>query len=354
MGNTSWKGAHLADHQAQGGAASGLNINALAGEGDMVTVFDDFNSQLKGTEGFSEAAIFEDHGWVLTDVGTPVGDEIAMNDISNVDLWAPSCLYIYTGTADDAGGNMQIDFISGAIGTMVGTADFPHIFIPETDIGAAALDNTIFTFSCRIGLRLDITTTQAGVWGPTVAGGSGGKMFIGWAVVGEHAIMTPTTGVLAVAAAADQLLGFHVNELGAIDGISQRVGNTAYVEGTNFTRLIPLGGVSGTTANGAVTAGDTMWFDLALRMTVLDWSETTGNGHTEFAYRRVLPATGPPGADIPRVGPWNRHGTVLTDQCPNHTVALAPTIECINGPTAGVDSVFFVDWWSFGISRFSR
>ena len=46
--------------------------------------------------------------------------------------------------------------------------------------------------------------------------------------------------------------------------------------------------------------------------------------------------------------------TVLLNQTPNHTVALVPTIEVINGPTANRDGVFLVDWWAFGCSRFSR
>jgi hypothetical protein len=351
MGSTHWAGPHLGSDGALGGAASEMHINATSGEGDMITVFDDFDGHLKGTEGFSEAAVFEDEGWILTDVGVPVGDEIALNDPSNVDLWAPSCLYIYPGTTDDTGGNMQLDFINGAIGTQVGHVNFPHLFIPETDIGAAALDNTIWTFGCRIGLRADITTTGAGVWSTATPGG---KMFIGWSVAGEAAIMTAATGAISVAAAADQLLGFHVGEDGSIDGISQRTGTTAYAEGTNFTELVAAGGAGGTVANGAITAGDTMWFDLALRATVTDWSDDNANGATEFFHRRVAPVAGKPGQPGTRMNPWVRHPTSLSNQFPNHTVALVPSIECINGPTAGTDAVFFVDWWTFGTSRISR
>ena len=342
--------------QAMGGAAMNLGIEALTGETDMVTVFDDFNGTLKGAEGFGDAAVWEDSGWVLTDVNTPAADAISMNSPSTVAIWAPSCISIYPGTTDDAGGNMQLDLINGTIGTMVGTPDFPHICIPETAAGVTAIDNTSFVFACRLGVRADFTTTGSGAWTTATPGG---KFFIGWSVAGEAAIMTAATGVLAVAAAADQLVGFHIGEDGSLDGVSQRVGTTAYVEGTNFTEILPAGGVAGTVANGATTAGDTMWFDLALRMDVLDWSETTGNGFTTFYHRRVPALSGIPGNEMMDrsgigSGNWQKHATVLTDQVPVHTVGLCPSIEAINGPTAGTDCVFLLDWWAFGTSRFSR
>lgn len=362
MGRTHWSGPLLSDEGAQGGAAAGMHIDATAGEGDMVTVFDDFNGVMPTTEfGAASAAdgtvnIWEENGWVMTDIGTPATDEVGMNDPADVDQWYPSCIRIAPSTVEDEGGNMQLDHInSSAVGSYTGSGtndltfhrrEFPHLWIPETAAGVTAIDNTIWTFGCRVGLRADITTTGSGAWDS--------KAFIGWSVAGEAAIMTLGTGVLAVAAAADQLLGFHFPEDGSIDGISQRVGTTAYVEGTNFTELVPAGGVDGTTANGAVTAGDTMWFDLALRMTVTDWSETS-NGATEFFYRRV-PALNPgkPGQPGEKLPPWQKHGTALLNQVPLHTVSLVPTIEVINGPTADVDGVVYLDWWSFGCSRVSR
>jgi hypothetical protein len=342
--------------KALGGAGHNMGIECLNGETDMVTVFDDFNSTIKGQDTFGAATIFEDSGWVLTDVGSPTNDEISMNDPSDVDTWQPSCIRIYPGDADDAGGNMQLDLINGAIGTLVGTADFPHLYIPETAAGATLLDGTTWMFACRLGIRADLTTTGSGAWDATTLGG---KLFIGWAVAGESAIMTPGTGAISVAAAADKLVGFHVTESGAIEGISQREGDTAYAEGTNFETLVSAGGVAGTTANGAEADGDTMWFDLGLRMNILDWSEASGNGDTTFYWRRVPKLTGSPGSvSYPPggegLGRMQKHPTVLTDQIPTHTVAMVPTIEAINGPTAGTDCVFFLDWWTFGVSRFSR
>jgi len=365
MGNTSWKGAHLADHQAMGGMATGLGIDSLSGEGDMITVFDDFNDVMPSVEvGAVSAAdgttnVWEENGWVFTDVGTPANDAVAMNNPADATLHYPSCIRIDTGDTEDTGGNLQLDFINStaiaAAYTGSGTNDFefvrrqfPHLIIAETGAGVTTLDNTILTFACRIGFRAD----------DEAAGNTGGdwdsKAFIGWSVAGQSLVMTAATGVLTVAAAADQLLGFHIPEDGSIDGISQRVGTTAYVEGTNFTELVAAGGVDGTTANGAVAAGDMMWFDLALRATITDWSETTGNGWTEFAHRRVTPVSGALGQPSDKVGPWQKHATVLTDQIPNHTVALVPTIEVTNGPTADKDGVVYLDWWSFGHSRVSR
>lgn len=339
------------DDKAMGGAAWNLGLEALLGESDMITVFDDFNSSIKGTDTFGGAAIFEDSGWVLNDVGAPAGDEISMNDPSNVTSWAPSCIRVFTGTGDDAGGNMQLDLVTGAIGTLVGTADFPHLIIPETGVDVAVIDNTVWVFACRIGLRADLSTTGSGAWDS--------KVFIGWAEAGDTGLLTAATGVITQPEDGP-LLGFHIPEDGSIDAIAQRTPNTAYAEGTNFTELVAAGGVDGTVANGAAAAGDTMWFDLALRMSVTDASDDAANGSVEFFHRRVAPTTPPPGAighhfGGEALGPWVKHDTVLLNQTPTeNAVALVPTIEAVNGPTAGVDGVFYLDWWVFGSSRFSR
>ncbi len=343
-----------AAENAMGGAAQGLSIDALEGEGDMITVFDDFNSTLKGAEGFGDAAVWEDSGWVLTDVGAPTNDAVSMNSPSTVAEWAPSCISIYSGDADDAGGNMQLDLVNGAIGTLVGTANFPHIYIPETDAGVAAYDGTCWMFACRVGFRADLTTTGSGDWDS--------KMFIGWAEAGDTGILaaggvTMATPIIAQAETGP-LVGFCIPEDGTINGISQRTVSTAYAAGTNYVQLAAAGAVDGTVANGATTAGDTMWFDLALRMNVTDQSNDAANGSTEFFYRRVPKARVAPGRDILDAGgtqgPWRRHPTVLLNQTPNNDVALVPTIEMVNGPTAGVDGKILLDWWCFGVSRLSR
>ena len=281
------------------GAGRNLGVEALAGGTDLITVLDDFDSIVNGVDTFGGAAIFEDSNWVLTDAGAPVVEEITMNDPGDVDQWSPSCIRIFVGTADDAGGSMQLDLINGTMVAPVSTADFPHLWIPETAAGAGVLDDTVWVFACRIGLRADLTTTGAGDWNS--------KAFIGWAEAGDTGIMAPTTGAIT---------------------------------------------------NGAVTAGDTMWFDLALRMTITNMSDVNANGATEFFHRRVPATTGPPGNrddELPGQGTaWTRHPTVLLNQTPNNDVALVPTIEVINGPTAGRDGVFFLDWWAFGCSRFSR
>jgi hypothetical protein len=333
-----------------GGAALNMGLDAIMGGTDMITVFDDFNSIIKGADTFGGDAIFEDSGWVLTDdASAPTGEEISMNDPSDVDVWAPSCLKIFVGTNDDAGGNMQLDLINGAIGTLVGTADFPHLFIPETAAGVTVLDNTVWVFACRIGLRADLTTTGSGNWEA--------KCFIGWAAAGDTSILDHDTGVITDA--NGELFGFHINETGCIDGISKRTAGDSMVESTNWTRLVSTGGVDGTVANGYTTAGDTAWFDLALRMNITDMSAAAANGFTEFFYRRVpMCATAPgldPGGDRPGRGTaWRRHSTVLSNQTPNGAVAHVPTIEVLNGPTADQDCVVMVDSWAFGCSRLSR
>ena len=339
-----FKGPLVAAHSAMGGAAMELGIGGLAGETNIITVFDDFNGVVP-TEAFGAATNWETMGWVLTDVGVPANDEVGMNDPADVDQWNPSCIRIDTGDTEDTGGNMQLDRINASLPASGGHS-FPHLCLPETAAGVAALDNTIITFACRVGLRADTDAVGSGAWDS--------KAFIGWSVAGEGAIMTPGTGVLAVAGAEDQLLGFHIPEAGAIDGIAQRVGTTAYAEGTNFTRMVAPGGVDGTVANGATTAGDTIWFDLALRAQVTDWSLLTGNGRVEFFWRRIDKRTDAPGAARQEFPPWIRHSTRLTNQIPSHTVGLVPTIEAINGPTADTDGQVFLDWWCFGLSRVSR
>jgi hypothetical protein len=307
-----------------GGAALNLGIDALMGETDMITVFDDFNGVITNETG-SGTTHWETLGWVLTAIGVQTATEVGMNDIDDV-------------SEGDAGVNMQLDRINSTTPIASGNSAFPHIWIPENTT-ATVLDNTLLVFACRIGLVPEGATLD-------------GKAFIGWAVAGDTGLMTAATGALTVAGAGEQLLGFHINadSNDHIAGISQRVGTTAYAEGTNFTELFD-GQFAG------LTAGTPIWYDLALRARVLDWSETAGNGFTEFFYRPVNSMTGIPGdSGMPvgdSVGPWVRHPTVLTDQIPNHTVALVPTIEVLNGP-AGGEMDMYVDWWAFGQSRWSR
>ena len=335
--------------QGFGGAGANLGIEALAGETDMITVFDDFNDIVKGTDTFGDAAIFEDFGWVLSDDGSaPTGEEINQNDPSNVDEYAPSCLRIFPGTNDDSGGQMQLDLINGAVGTLIGTGNYPHLWIPETAAGAAVLDNSVWTFACRCGFKA-ADDASSGDWDA--------KVFIGWAEAGDTSLMTHDDGDITITSGGP-LVGFHIPEDGSIEAVSHRTVATAMAEGTNFTELAAAGAVDGTTANGATTAGDTVWFDLALRMDITDMSDDDANGTTTFYHRRVLP-TGTPGSTQFSIGgegynPWQEHSTKLTNQTPNNDVALVPTIEVLNGPTAGVDAVFFLDWWAFGTSRYSR
>ena len=49
--------------------------------------------------------------------------------------------------------------------------------------------------------------------------------------------------------------------------------------------------------------------------------------------------------------PWIEHPTALLNQVPNGSPVSVPTIEVINGSTADIDCVVFVDWWAMGRSR---
>jgi hypothetical protein len=343
-------------NKAMGGAAFNMGIEAQGGDTDMVTVFDDFNDVVPNDEfgaatGDADTSPLGDAGWVLTDVGSPVSETVGINDPVDVSQGFESSLRIFTGTADDAGGNMQLDLINADLASaanhltsLSSRRSFPHLWIPENTT-ATILDNTVWTFACRVGME---SGAADGLWAA--------KYYIGWAEAGDTGVLTAAGGAITQAETGP-LVGFHCGEDGSIDGIAQRTVNTAYAEGTNFTELYAAGATDGTTANGATTAGDIMWFDLGLRMTITDMSDDTANGAVEFFTRRVLPHTGIVGQrSHPPTGlnpPWVRHPTALLNQTPNNDVALVPTIEVINSDDAGEDATFLLDWWAFGTSRYS-
>lgn len=313
-----------------GGLAEGIGILATDGMTDVVTVFDDFNDTIPN-DSFSSALILEQMGWVLTDVGAPANDAIYANNAKATDETFNSCLYILPGTAVDAGGNMQLDFVNAdvsidAASDVAGPSRaFPHIWLPETDAGVAVMDGMDYMFACRIGLASMVTT-----WN--------GKLFIGWAEAGDTGILTAATGAIAQPETGP-LVGFHVGEDGSIDGIAQRTVNTPYAAGTNFTEVV------GTGWNSGLTAGRPVWFDLCLRIHVADQSDNANNGSVQFASRSV-------GSTTKSNGVWSKHNVPLLNQTPNNNVAMVPTIEVVNGPADAV--AVYLDWWTFGCTRFSH
>jgi hypothetical protein len=348
-------GPLLGSRQALGSAGENMGIEATAGESELVTVHDDFNDVIPNTalavvSGAAATGPWSDAGWVTTeDAGNAaVADTIGMNDPTDVSEMFHSSIRFFPGTADDSGGNMQLDLVNADFASALNDLTslstrraFPHIWIPENTT-ATILDNTVITFACRVGFQS----------GEAVDGDWEGKAFIGFAAAGDTSVMDHDTGVLTDA--VGNLHGFHIPEDGSIDGISKRITGDSLVSGTNFTELRAAGAVDGTIANGVGTIGDVLWYDLALRMNITDMSDNDANGSTTFYSRPVLPSTAAPGlAGRGDTSGWSTH-TVLSNQTPNHSVALVPTIEVMNGPTAGDDVVFFLDWWSFGISRFSR
>jgi len=350
-----------AGEKAMGGAALNLPIGCMEGDTDMVGVFDDFNGMVAEHEaGIGTSLGLKAMGWVLGDVGSASNETIAMNDTTDGTEHFNSCLSITAGDANDTGLNMQLDTLNATDADVASTPsqrhNFQHIFIPDLSAGATIMDNTTWTFACRIGLH---TTDAAGAWD--------GKLYIGWAEAGDTTILTaggenaaalPDIAITSVG----PFVGFTVNEAGRILGVSHRTVATAFVEGTNCTDLSGASGaVDGTVANGAATVGDTMWFDLALRMDVTNISDVNANGSTTFYHRGPLNQVAPTnaGKDLlaqPGQGfmPWTQHATVLTNQCPDNTVLLVPTIELVNGATETEDVELFLDWWAFGTSRWSR
>ena len=346
-----------ASRDAMGGAALNMGIEALTGEIDMITVFDDFNGFVD-VEGFGDTAYLTTMGWVGTDDTTPTADAISMNDVSATTGDFDSCLRIFPGTDDDDGGNLQLDLLNGGIAATTVSHDFPHLWLPETaglpsrgaGGAATALDDTTWVFACRLGLNADITGTGTD-WE--------GKMFIGWAVAADATILDADTGDITTT--NGELFGFHVTESGAIEGVSKRTAGDAMIDGTNYTTLLAASSADNTVANGARVKNDTMWFDLALRIDILDMSSSTANGSTRFFYRGPLNRASALNAgkdEFAKPGegyyPWREHSTVLLNETPNGAVSHVPTIECLNGPTGGLDCCMYVDWWAFGRNRISR
>ena len=338
-----------ASDRAMGGAATNMGVEALAGDTDMVTVFDDFN-HIMPNMGTDETDGFEECGWTLAQVGAADGEVIGMNNVAGVGF--NSCLMLTAGADNDTGSNAQLDMVNAdlvstadELTSMSGRYNFPHIWLADSGT-ATALDNTVVTFGTRIGL---LTTDAAGAWD--------GKVFIGFAEAGDAQIMTSATGVITIASTG-ALVGFHIPEDGSIDAVSHRTAATVMAEGTNFTEMLAAGAADSTTANGAAVAGDVMWFDLAFRMDISDMSDDDDNGITRFYYKRVPSYPQAPGTRTHAIGgdqgQWVQHGTSLTNQTPNSATILVPTIELQNGATETEDITLFVDWWAMGISRYSR
>jgi len=342
--------------KAFGGPGMNLGLEAVFGEGDMITTFDDFNRVVL-SEGFSDTAQWAASGWTLTEdlTVTAVGDLIWMNDPNVTGADFDSCIRVYPGTADDAGGQMKLT------SSTLSAVSYPHIWIPGNNaipsgggVTATKTDETTWVFACRIGLQADNPNTAA------ISNWTGG-VYIGWAGQGDTSILDHDTKIITVNGEGP-LVGFHVTTDGEIRGVSKRVSNSAAVEGTSYVSLVAAGGVDSTVANGAETIGDTMWFDLALRLHITDRSSGAANGFTTFSHRGPLNSTAPinpghaqfeyPGEGYP---PWIEHTTTLIHAGPNESSAdLIPTIEVINGPTANEDCVFYLDWWAMGCSRPSR
>jgi len=340
------------NRHAMGGAAEGLGIEALAGDTEMVTVFDDFNGVVK-EEGWGDAATWETNGWVLTeDAGVAsVAESISMNDAAVTTYDYSSCIQIYGGTADNSGGSMQLDALNGTINAPVTNHSFEHIWIPEVltipaggglagaaGDAAEALDHTSWMFATRVGFRADhLAAAGAGDWE--------GAFFIGWAAAGDTSLITHDTGVIT--GAANMCFGLHVCILGEMYGVSKRLEADAVSAAVgNYTQIQPAGSVDNTVANHCDVAGQTCWWDFAMRMDITDMSDDTANGTTRFWSRRVLPG-------VP-LGPWNLHPTTLTNETPNAGDAVVPHIELITSAAAGEDCSVLIDWWAFGRNRVNR
>jgi hypothetical protein len=320
--------------QGAAGVLTNNNLFALDGESEMVTTFDDFNYFVLSEDHATADTTWETLGWELVDRNTATDPYIECNDPAKEgDFY--SCINTYAGSKADAGGLAQL---TGASNTLPasGGAVFPHIWIPHSGMDAEVLDKTTITFACRVGIVSNNAACD-------------GKFFIGFAQLGDAAIVADATGIITIASTGT-LLGFHFNadSQDTLRLISHRTAATAMAEGVNFTEL-----TDGVDEN--YTIGHPRWFDLALRCQVTNMSDDDDNGWTIGSWREVGGQAAPGG------GAFNQPSEgyapyVLSDpldnQTPNDGTLLVPTIEVLNGPTYLTHVK--LDWWSMGISRYSH
>ena len=327
-----------AGRHAFGGAGLNLGVDALSGEGDIITTVEDFNGQL--TDG---GITGNRPGGAWTSLAIGVGATASVNDLALGNPYESSAR-LNCGGAVDAGGNAQQNVDSPA----------PRIWLPDTSVAPTTLDHTVVTLACRVGIISDAPTFD-------------GKFFIGFAQDGDQDVMVVTSGAIAVASTG-ALVGLHINaDIAVIPNISliaKRAPAAAMAQDVNFTNLIS--GVD--SFETGLTAGVPRWFDLAFRMSITNMSDVNSNGGVRAYFRRVPEAGGAfetPNREAPglretqasdsgavKVEEWREHNVVLENQSPNDATALVPTIEFLNGPTN--ESDFLVDWLVMGISRFSR
>jgi hypothetical protein len=236
-----------AGDNAFGGAGLNLGIEALAGETEMITTFDDFNDR---RDAAAVAGAGDPRpGWFSSVINVATGNLINLNDpgATPQPVAFQSSLRVLPGTIEDAGVNLQI--VGGTDGSS------PHVWIQDRDADAAGGDNTSIVFACRVGVGL--AAAAAGeVWQ--------GKFFVGFAISGDVQVLNNTTGEIDLATDGP-LLGFHMAEDGHIDLISVRDGIAGpLVDGTHFTQLVDTSWNANLQPELGTANHQPTWFDLAL------------------------------------------------------------------------------------------
>jgi hypothetical protein len=338
-----------AGRHAFGGGGLNMGVDALFGETELITVFEDYNMQFADVAPGPGAP----HGaWDTVAIGG-VGPRVSVNDPA-VSTIFHSAILLNCGATGDGGINGRLE---NATTGLQDTMWFPG------NVPAANADHTVLTFSCRVGLNTD---DAGGVFD--------GKAFFGFAIVGDTDIMDPATGAIAtVAGAVDgPVVGIHFNADPAVTPnislIAQRTFGTAPTEGVNFTTMVD--GATNTWNQG-LTAGVFRFFDVGFRMWVKNSDDANDNGQIR-GYWRQVPEIGGSFETANRVAPglreskasdsgavkveeWSEHDVVLENQTPHDAARLVPAIEVLNGPAApGNEADFLLDWWAMGISRFSQ
>ena len=232
-------------------------------------------------------------GFTLTDIGS------ADTPTEVVDA-ATGYLLLNPGQGDDDGS--QIAYNTAPTGATTANPEL-NLLGPITST-ATLMDNREMIMKFRVGF-----SSETVVWGA--------KACFGW-ITTDTALMTPGTGVLAIAAGGGT--GFHVGEDGVLGVFSTNAAvTTSTATGTNVLTDI-----------AAVTAGDFVWYTLGFRTRWIDAS--AGTGTTDFYVN-------------------GRKNTTITNTMPmDDTEAYGITFEYLNGE-AGYNMDMAVDYVVSGLSR---
>lgn len=229
-----FEGPVLGNDRAGAGLLEGCSHGVTSGfRGPYVEYLDRFL-------GVSSITVAEDVGWTETAVGTAASRSVAYDS-------AQQLLVHNADTVADEGSNL--------INNAAGTADTvaPYSKLPGVITSTATLmDNREIIIATRVAFLLG-----AGSWTS--------KWVWGWNLSSDAALMTPSTGALAIGSGGG--FGFHITEAGQLN---------AYIQGTTAATEFD----TGVDMPSTLTTTFTNFLDLGVRVRWIDAS--AGTGHAQF------------------------------------------------------------------------